>query len=169
MKFDNLEVIGFEHALNNVRMSISNPDLSDSGYCNEPMVECKGCAYNDRKRGCTSKYKEVFVIGKNDYKLMVNGLSDFRKLIVVYVDITATIEFWKKFVDILLRSSNKINPFVMLESEEPHSHRFTLMLNYDWLRCLYHKRLDKNLPEWKQFHEWIKSLPYNEFITAKEK
>ena len=43
--------------------------------------------------------------------------------------------------------------------------RFVCM-NYEALRHMYAERKDHRLPEWnKVFVDWVKTLPYNEFIT----
>lgn len=43
--------------------------------------------------------------------------------------------------------------------------RFVCM-NYEALRHMYEERKDHRLPEWnKVFVDWVKTLPYNEFIT----
>ena len=38
-------------------------------------------------------------------------------------------------------------------------------LNYEVLRNIYHQRKDHKLDEWHKFCDWVKTLPYNEFIT----
>lgn len=37
--------------------------------------------------------------------------------------------------------------------------------NYRQLKTIYKQRKDHRLPEWRQFCEWIKTLPHSEFIT----
>jgi hypothetical protein len=73
-----------------VIMGARNPmnswDKSDSGY--EPLMSCDGM---------------VFMFGKNDLDLMhrlKNAGTDHRKfmrMLVVYVDITAPLYWWKEF------------------------------------------------------------------------
>lgn len=43
----------------------------------------------------------------------------------------------------------------------------TVMLNYEVLRNMYHARKGHRLDEWKTLLDWIKDLPYSEFITEK--
>jgi hypothetical protein len=38
--------------------------------------------------------------------------------------------------------------------------------NYRQLKTIYCQRKNHRLPEWKQFCEWIKSLPHSELITG---
>lgn len=44
----------------------------------------------------------------------------------------------------------------------------TVMLNYEVLKNMYHARLHHKLDEWRDFCEWIETLPYSELITGKE-
>ena len=38
--------------------------------------------------------------------------------------------------------------------------------NYRQLKTMYQQRKNHRLPEWRQFCEWIKNLPYSELITG---
>ena len=38
--------------------------------------------------------------------------------------------------------------------------------NYRQLKTIYQQRKNHRLPEWRQFCEWIKNLPYSELITV---
>lgn len=40
--------------------------------------------------------------------------------------------------------------------------------NYRQLKTIYSQRKDHRLPEWRTFCEWLKTLPYSEFITMEE-
>lgn len=40
--------------------------------------------------------------------------------------------------------------------------------NYRQLKTIYHQRKNHRLPEWRQFCEWIETLPHSELITGKE-
>ena len=43
----------------------------------------------------------------------------------------------------------------------------TICLNYEVLATMYHQRKNHRLPQWsKGFVSWVKTLPYNEFITG---
>lgn len=51
-----------------------------------------------------------------------------------------------------------------------YNQRRTVMLNYEVLANIYKSRKNHKLDEWSVgFMEWIKSLPYSELITGKEK
>lgn len=44
----------------------------------------------------------------------------------------------------------------------------TVQLNYEVLRGMYEYRKNHKLDEWREFCEWIKTLPYSELITYEE-
>lgn len=41
-----------------------------------------------------------------------------------------------------------------------------IMMNYEVLANIYRQRKDHKLDEWKEFCEWIETLPYSELITG---
>ena len=49
-----------------------------------------------------------------------------------------------------------------------YNQRRTAMLNYEVLANMYHSRKNHKLDEWREFCEWIKTLPYSEIITGEE-
>lgn len=49
-----------------------------------------------------------------------------------------------------------------------YNQRRTVMLNYEVLANMYRSRKNHKLDEWRDFCDWIKSLPYSELITGKE-
>lgn len=91
IKFENTDVIGWEHAIRGMRNPMNSWDKIDSGYStgkisDEIQIE-----------------KPLFVIGKSDFHLMEqlrNAGTDHRKfmrMITVYVDIIAPLYWWKEF------------------------------------------------------------------------
>lgn len=46
-----------------------------------------------------------------------------------------------------------------------YNQRATVQLNYAVLRNIYHTRKNHELGEWRDFCNWIESLPYSELIT----
>lgn len=57
----------------------------------------------------------------------------------------------------------------ILKSMLPESflQKRTVCLNYEVLANMYRQRKSHRLPQWnKYFVEWVKSLPYSEFITG---
>lgn len=49
-----------------------------------------------------------------------------------------------------------------------YNQRRTIDLNYEVLAKQYRERKDHKLDEWRQYCDWIKTLPYSEFITLEE-
>lgn len=104
IKIENTEVMGWEAAIRGMRNPKNSWGKSDSDYCeilgeltNENMCyRCAGC-----KNEFTSRPNCV-VIGPNDHDLMMrlrNAGTDHRKfmrMIIVYVDITAPLYWWKE-------------------------------------------------------------------------
>ena len=90
LKIENFEVLGWEHAIRGMRNPKNSWEKSDSGW--EPQF--------DTEQGPVSG---EFVIGPKDLDLMTrlrNAGTDHRKfmrMIVVYVDITAPLYWWKEF------------------------------------------------------------------------
>jgi hypothetical protein len=44
----------------------------------------------------------------------------------------------------------------------------TCTLNYQVLKSMYHSRKNHRLQEWRDFANWVETLPYQELITLKE-
>lgn len=91
IKIENHEVMGWEHAIRGMRNPLNSWDKSDSywTYIENPQTMN------------TAKYQ--FFVGEEDLKLMkklAKAGSDhakFRRMIVVYLDITAPLYWWKEF------------------------------------------------------------------------
>lgn len=46
-----------------------------------------------------------------------------------------------------------------------YNQRRTVQFNYAVLKNIYHSRQNHKLDEWREFCQWIKTLPYSELIT----
>lgn len=46
-----------------------------------------------------------------------------------------------------------------------YNQRRTVLLNYQVLKSMYHARKHHKLDEWRDFCDWIQTLPYSELIT----
>ena len=93
MKFEKIEVWGFEHAIRGMRNPLESWDKSDSEYIDIESEE-----------GIELQSKGIYYkIGKNDLTLMqklIKAGSEHRKFmrqIFVSVDITAPLYWWKEF------------------------------------------------------------------------
>ena len=226
IQIENAEVVGLEHAIRGMRNPKNSWDKSDSDY-----VQICG------------DYEWEYRIGENDLGLMnrlVDAGTDHRKfmrMIVVYLDITAPLYWWKEFdtykVGTVANScstmhkihakeftledfscghlidnyedvntlgytdapaiSSKVLLMLTCEMLNIYRNKFldekdkdikkdywwqmiqllpssynqkrTVMLNYEVLANMYHSRKSHKLDEWREFCEWIKTLPYSELIT----
>ena len=87
IKIENVEVVGWEHAIRGMRNPKNSWKKSDSYWISDS----------------DGKFTGVFEIGPNDYKLMTtlrNAGTDHRKfmrMITVYADITGPLYWWKEF------------------------------------------------------------------------
>lgn len=92
LKIENVEVLGWEHAIRGMRNPKNSWGKSDSG---------PECPYGKEK--CCGECQQNFCIGPNDKQLMMtlrNAGTDHRKfmrMITVYLDITAPLYWWKEF------------------------------------------------------------------------
>lgn len=92
LKVENVEVLGWEHAIRGMRNPKNSLAKSDSG---------PECPYEKEK--CCGECQQNFCIGPNDKQLMMalrNAGTDHRKfmrMITVYLDITAPLYWWKEF------------------------------------------------------------------------
>lgn len=50
-----------------------------------------------------------------------------------------------------------------------YNQKRTVMLNYEVLANMYRSRKNHRLDEWREFCEWIETLPYSELITGNER
>ena len=91
IKFENLEIVGWKPAIRGMRNPLNSWDQSDSYPTH----------IEDTDTLETAEYS--FVIGEKDLKLMETlakggrSHAKFRRMIGVYVDITAPLYWWKEF------------------------------------------------------------------------
>ena len=95
IKIENAEVLGWDTAIRGMRNPMNSWNKSDSKYFNDPIY--------DEAYPMLLHDNPIFSIGPNDKDLMKrlrNAGTDHRKfmrMIVVYVDITAPLYWWKEF------------------------------------------------------------------------
>lgn len=204
IKIENVEVLGWEHAIRGMRNPLNSWDKSDSHY------EWGGDDYN---------------VGSNDLDLMKrlaaagSDHSKYRRMITVYADILAPLYWWKEYdtykvgtvanscstmhkihakefviddfscehlinewyfttlniiIDALnsarecyLETKNKDYWWQMIQLlPSSYNQKRTVMLNYEVLKNMYHARKNHKLDEWREFCEWVETLPYAELITG---
>ena len=125
LKIENTEVLGWEHAIRGMRNPMNSWEKSDSEYgCHltkgrDSIISwdhheegeeyrCSNCSWcsplcEDDFDPEYSKHVREYIVGPNDLDLMKrlrNAGTDHRKfmrMIVVYLDITAPLYWWKEF------------------------------------------------------------------------
>lgn len=101
---------------------------------------------------------------KDKFKNIVDALNGYRDIFVN----------WEKQDELIQRAFeyNKKQVWWQMIQLLPSSYnqRRTVLLNYEVLANIYKSRKNHKLNEWSVgFMDWIKSLPYSELITGKEK
>ena len=105
IKFENTEVLGWEHAIRGMRNPMNSWEKSDSLPC-DILNELTKKNYKSRCAGCKNEFigrPNCYVVGSNDHDLMMRLAkggpvhAKYRRMIVVYVDITAPLYWWKEF------------------------------------------------------------------------
>ena len=166
MKFENIEVWGFEHAIRGMRNPMNSWEKSDSYYGNNETG------------------LESYVIGENDMKLMKTLIKagpehrKFLRQIFISVDITAPLYWWKEFdtykvgtvanscstmhklkdtpitVDCFEMSGHEDIPMVLNAFGKTDDFWYWLIEALEYLRQKYLKTKDK-----KYWYELIRMLP----------
>lgn len=100
IKIENVDVVGWESAIRGMRNPMNSWDKSDSEF-NVSCRVCKSEHYRNKCDNCLYSDGNI-LLGNNDLDLMkrlVKAGTDHRKfmrMIVVYVDITAPLYWWKE-------------------------------------------------------------------------
>lgn len=106
IKFENTEVFNFEGAIRGMRNPLNSWDKSDSVLKILPDTDCTDECYlgnHDKCEECYLTSMAGCILGENDLALMkklIRAGSDHRKFmrqILVSVDITAPLYWWKEF------------------------------------------------------------------------
>lgn len=113
IKIENVEVLGWEHAIRGMRNPKNSWDKSDSNYRTIVCSQCEVCdSFNDGTfddcdecdvTKIVNEHPDGFMVGPNDHKLMMSLAkggpvhAKYRRMIAVYADITAPLYWWKEF------------------------------------------------------------------------
>lgn len=103
LKVENIDVIGWEHAIRGMRNPMNSWERSDSCWDYDAYLKDLDVAIIDKSIPAQCDGDGSFLIGPEDQKLMKklrNAGIDHRKfmrMITVYVDITAPLYWWKEF------------------------------------------------------------------------
>ena len=241
IKLENFEVMGWEHAIRGMRNPMNSWEKSDSEFdmdCDK--IACEDCPTRGKDDCCGALILQTCKIGPNDHELMMKLVkggpvhAKYRRMITVYVDITAPLYWWKEFDtykvgtvanscstmhkihenpfsvndfsietltkgnlvdqndkllcpelkahykhfaniiaslnnlrDLYTKTKNKIYWRCMIEAlPSSYNQKRTVMLNYEVLANIYESRKNHKLDEWREFCNWIETLPYSELITG---
>lgn len=103
IKIENVSICGLEEAIRGMRNPMNSWGNSDSFICeNDYSSRCFWCENNYEGR-CEGRCYETFVMGNADYELMMKLATGgpvhakYRRMIIVYLDITAPLYWWKEF------------------------------------------------------------------------
>ena len=167
IKIENVEVFGWEHAIRGMRNPMNSWKKSDSEFCSG--LECIEC--NTHYENCPH-----FWIGLNDKELMLklaNGgpvHAKYRRMITVYVDITAPLYWWKEFdtykVGTVANSTSTmhklastpitIDCFEIDDWDMQYSRNFVINDIIPFLEKLRQKYLEtKDKKYWKELVRWL--------------
>lgn len=107
IKIENHEVVGWEHAIRGMRNPKNSWGKMDSDVCvystDDVTAHCATCPHVKWCHGDDVDLYTNYIIGPNDHDLMMRLAkggsvhAKYRRMIVVYVDITAPLYWWKEF------------------------------------------------------------------------
>lgn len=100
-------------------------------------------------RGFDDKYHDLYFSPKGVLDLQIEMLNKCRDLFLS----TKDKKYWWQMIQLLPSSYNQ---------------RRTIDLNYEVLASQYRQRKEHKLDEWRRYCDWIRKLPYSEFITMEE-
>lgn len=190
IKIENVEIMGWEHAIRGMRNPMNSWNKSDSGICKggDDGIGCENCANYD---SCEHTYDHSWQLGKEDHNLMMRLATGgpthakYRRMITVYVDITAPLYWWKEFdtykVGTVANSCSTMHKIAAKEftlDDFSHEHLIVAGLNslkrtIDDLNSCREGYLDESIkqnPEWRKEVWWqmIQLLPssYNQKRTV---
>ena len=117
-------------------------DFSCEHLCHTSVV------YLEESIGTLNFYREVY----NSFDEKSSDQNWFKSFVEDY-GLQTKKDIWWQMIQLLPSSYNQ---------------RRTIDLNYEVLAAQYRQRKDHKLDCWHQYCDWIKTLPYSEFITMEE-
>ena len=80
-----------------------------------------------------------------------------------------TINHLNRVRDVYLETKDKDDWWQMIQLlPSSYNQKRTVMMNYEVLANIYKSRKNHKLDEWREFRNWIKTLPYYEIIIGEE-
>lgn len=103
IKLENYEVMGWEHVIRGMRNPMNSWDRSDTHWCNDEDVRVAKETGNLTTHQIKQSDDNHCIVGPNDHDLMMRLVkggpvhAKYRRMITVYLDITAPLYWWKEF------------------------------------------------------------------------
>lgn len=175
IKIEKVSVYGLEEAIRGMRNPMNSWNYSDSYHNKEEYDSLNGQKY-------VGASNVDYCVGYNDNKLMINLASGgpvhakYRRMITVYLDITAPLYWWKEFdtykVGTVANSCSTMHKihakeFTLEDFSHEHLIGFGRLLSVKQ-SGIYRWRKEHKLNEWREFCRWIEQLPYSEIIIGKK-
>ena len=169
IKFENCEIVGWEHAIRGMRNPKNSWEKSDSFIPCYQKTKCHECEVNQK---CAyyfedgNPYKKDDFIGPNDYTLMMNlrnAGTDHRKfmrMITVYVDITAPLYWWKEFDTYKVGTvANSCSTMHKIHAKEFTLEDFSTEHLYPEVREAFENTIIKYLNEARKTYNFLSDTP----------
>ena len=156
IKLENYEVMGWEHVIRGMRNPMNSWEKSDSKKCGSGS--CDICLDWDK---CPFDLNpDKLLVGPNDHELMTKLAkggpvhAKYRRMITVYVDITAPLYWWKEFdtykVGTVANSCSTLHKIhakeftlddfshehLINDVEEPHLYSSNIVTMYNFKMCM---------------------------------
>lgn len=112
----------------------------DTGYKDNPVH------LDDSIGVLAAEECDYYMFPKDILTSTIDGLNKYRKK---YLE-TKNKDYWWQMIQLLPSSYNQTR---------------NVMLNYEVLANIYKSRRNHKLDEWRDFCEWVKSIPYSELIV----
>lgn len=109
-------------------------------------------------------HEHLFTQGQDSLESTINNLNYWRNLYLNGGSIMKSA--YSSSIEI--RPKDKTVWWQMIQLlPSSYNQKRTVMLNYEVLAGLYPMRKNHKLDEWREFCDWIETLPYSEIITGK--
>lgn len=165
---DNIKV-GFQNGLYSENQLHASYDKWKRGHSKDPIVNRSIRA--DHSKGISRAQlaeKYALTVKEIDNILYLPKSADAELFYDAYI--------WEKTIDCLnnLREvyldAKDQNVFQAIRQILPcgYNQKYTYDANYEVLAAQYRQRKNHRLPEWHTYCDWIKTLPYSEFITGEK-
>ena len=158
LKIENTEIIGWNAAIRGMRNPMNSWEKSDSQTC----TNCNGCLPGQE----CERYKNGTFIGPNDLDLMTrlrNAGTDHRKfmrMIVVYLDITAPLYWWKEFDTYKVGTvANSCSTMHKIHEKEFTMEDFSTEHLYPEVREAFENTIIKYLNEARKTYNFLSDTP----------